>query len=307
MTESPTSRLRRWSSNASFTVAVLMVIAKGYVWLATDSLSLLACVIDAVVDVIASLVTLLGVRLALRPADTTHRFGHGKAESLAALTQAILLAGASAMLILDSIERLVRPQAVERIGLGLVVIAASTLVTAVLVVFESYVAKQTQSQAIAADRTHHFSDVAANLAVLLALVLTRQTGWPFFDPLFAIAIAAFFGWSAYGMARAAAQTLLDRELPDAQRQLIVQAIMEHAAARGVHDLRTRRSGLQQFIEFHLELDGSLSLLASHAIADEVERALKLALPGSEVIVHVEPAGIMDERLDDRLAAGPGRS
>jgi ferrous-iron efflux pump FieF len=302
-------RLRRWSSNASFAISALLVIAKGYVWLATDSLSLLASVVDAVVDVVAALVTALGVRFAMRPADAAHRFGHGKAESLAALTQAILLFGATGMLILDSVDRLIRPHAVDRIGLGLAVIAGSTLVTGALVFFENYVAMRTRSQAIAADRMHHLTDVAANLAALLALGLTRLTGWPFFDPLFAMGIAIFFGWTAIRIAHSAAQTLLDRELPEAQRQFIIRAVMAHSAARAVHDLRTRRAGAQRFIEFHLELDGSLSLLASHAIADEVEQALKIALPGSEIIVHVEPAGILDDRLDDRLelgSAGPTR-
>lgn len=296
-------QLRRWSSYVSFTVAVVLVTAKASAWFVTDSLSLLASLVDAVVDVTAAFVTVVGVHYAGRPADAMHRFGHGKAESLAALIQALLLAGAAGVLIIDGVQRLVTPQVVARLNLGLGVIAGSTLLTALLVLFESYVTKRTRSHAIAADRTHHLSDVAANLAVLLALALTAATGWQRFDPLFAIVIAIFFGWIAYRIARSAAHTLLDHELSDDDRRRIMQLVGAHPDARGMHDLRTRSSGVAQFIEFHLELDGDLSVHAAHTIADSIECVLKGALPAAEVIVHVEPAGIRDDRLDDRIISG----
>jgi ferrous-iron efflux pump FieF len=295
--------LRRWASYASIIVAITLVIAKACAWLATDSLSLLASLVDAVVDVTASLVTVLGVHYAVRPADALHRFGHGKAESMAALFQALLLAGSALVLIVDGVYRLIAPHALVQLKFGLGVIAGSTLLTALLVLFEGYVTRRTGSHAIAADRSHHLSDVVANLAVLLALALIRLTGWPRFDPLFAMAIAAFYGWSAYEIARTAMDTLLDHELSGEERQQISQLIMAHPMARGMHDMRTRSSGLVRFIEFHLELDGNLTVQHAHAVADEIECTLKTALPSSEVIVHVEPAGIDDERLDDRISSG----
>jgi len=296
-------RLRRWASYASVLVASLLAIAKTSAWFATDSLSLLATVVDALVDIFASLVTVLGVHWAQRPADAMHRFGHGKAESLAALIQALLLAGASGVLIVDGIRRVIAPPPLTHLSFGLEVIAGCTLVTTLQVIFESWVAQRTRSQAIAADRAHHLSDVAANLAVLLALFLTRQTGWPHFDALFAMAIAATFGWSAFAIARTAADTLLDRELSVADRSRISELVMTHPSACGMHDLRTRSAGQHQFIEFHLELDSGLSVTQAHAIVDEIERSLKAALPYSEVIVHVEPENIDDERLDDRIGTG----
>jgi ferrous-iron efflux pump FieF len=295
--------LRRWSSNASLTVATLLAAAKILAWLATDSLSLLASVVDALVDIFASLVTFFGIRFSLQPPDAEHRFGHGKAESLAALTQAMLLVGAVAVLIVDGVQRLIVPLGLSQLNLGLGVIAGSTALTACLVLFESYVERRTQSQAVAADRAHHLSDIVANLAVLLALALTKWTGWQLFDPLFAIGIAAFFAWTAFGIARSALQALLDHELPTAERQQISRVVMTHSSARGLHDLRTRRSGPLRFIEFHLELDGGLSLQEAHTIADDIECSVKKALPLSEVIVHVEPGGIRDERLDDRIKTG----
>src|SRR5664279_1623408 len=132
-------QLRRWSSYASLSVAVLLVIAKASAWFVTDSLSLLASLVDAVVDVTAALVTVLGVHYAARPADAMHRFGQGKAESLGALIQALLLAGAASVLIFDGLHRLITPQAVAQLNVGLGVIAGSTLLTALLVLFESYV------------------------------------------------------------------------------------------------------------------------------------------------------------------------
>lgn len=303
MNPTSSSQLRRWASYASFVVAIVLVIAKGSAWFVTDSLSLLASLIDAVIDVTAAVVTVLGVHYAARPADSMHRFGHGKAESLAALIQAVLLGGAASVLIFDGLHRLMTPQAVSQLNLGLGVIAGSTLVTACLVLFESHVTRRTGSHAIAADRSHHLSDIAANLAVLLALGLTKLTGWPRFDPLFAIVIAFFFGWSAYRIARSSADTLLDHELSSEQRQRITQLVKAHPDARGMHDLRTRSSGLVKFIEFHLELDAGLSVQDAHSIADSIECTLREALPASEVIVHIEPAGIRDERLDDRIGSG----
>jgi len=304
MMDAPTdSELRRWASYASLAVAVVLIIAKTSAWFATDSLSLLASLVDALIDVTAALATVFGVRYAARPADAMHRFGHGKAEAMAALIQGLLLAGASCVLVIDGLYRLITPPTVSQLNVGLGVVAGSTVLTALLVLFEGHVTKRSRSHAVAADRTHHLSDIAANVAVLLALALTKLTQWPRFDPLFAIAIAVFFGRSAYVIARTAANTLLDHELSSDDRQRIMQLVTTYPNARGMHDLRTRSSGLVQFIEFHLELDSDLSVQDAHGIANEIESAVKGAFPSSEVIIHMEPAGIKDDRLDDRIGSG----
>lgn len=301
--EAQSARLQRWSSGASLVLAIALMAAKAAAWMQTGSLSLLAAVVDALVDVLASLVTFFGVRFALQPADAGHRYGHGKAEALAALTQALLLAAAAFGLSVEGVRRLIAPQGLQQLELGLQVIAASTLLTGALVLFEGYVVRRTQSQAIAADRAHHLSDLVANLVVLAALLLTSWSGWSGFDPLFGLALAAFFAWTASGILRGALSTLLDHELPGAERMLIGRTVLSHPSARGLHDLRTRRAGRKRFIEFHLELDGGLSVQQAHAIADQIERMVIAALPSADVIVHVEPAGIQDERLDDRIGVG----
>jgi cation diffusion facilitator family transporter len=160
------------------------------------------------------------------------------------------------------------------------------------------VVKRTGSQAIAADRAHYATDVAVNLAVLAALGLMRLTGWERLDPIFAIGIALYMLVSAWRIAKAALTVLLDRELPDADRRRIEDAVLAHEQVRGLHDLRTRHAGDRIFVEFHLEIDLDLSVRQGHQIADEVGRAVRAAIPSADVLAHQEPAGIRDERVDD---------
>lgn len=278
-----------------------MIAVKLSAFVATGSVSLLTSLIDGGVDAIASGVTFLGVRYAERPADLAHRYGHGKGEALAALLQAVFLAGAAVVLVAESAHRLVDPEPLQKLDLGVYAILASLVATTLLVAFQGFVVRRTGSTAIAADRAHYATDVAVNIAVLAALILTRETGWWGFDPLFGIGISLFMAYGAASIARHATDTLLDRELPRGDRERIRSIVLDHAEARGVHDLRTRNSGDRVFIEFHLEVDGALTVAEGHRIADEIERSVCDAFKNAEVLVHQEPAGIDDERLDRRLA------
>lgn len=292
--------LRRLATYASIANAVVLIGAKIFAWLATGSLALLTSVVDAGVDLAASAGTFVGVRYAQHPPDREHRFGHGKAESLAAALQAVFLAGSAAVLIAEAVDHLIAPQALGRLDIGLGVIGASIVVTSGLVLFQGHVVRRTRSEAISADRMHYIADVVMNIAVLVALILTKLTGWKRFDPLFAMGIAGYMLWSAWRVARRAGDVLLDRELPDADRQRIVQIVMQDGRARAIHDLRTRHAGDRLFVEFHLEVDGQLTVEQGHQIADALEHAVRAAYPTAEVITHEEPAGIIDERLDDRV-------
>jgi cation diffusion facilitator family transporter len=292
--------LRRWASYASLALAVVMVVVKVAAWLITGSVAMLTSVVDSGVDLVASLVTLVGVRYAQQPPDREHRFGHGKAESLSALLQSVFLAGAAVALIGEAVQRFLVPHPLAGIETGIAVIAVSLAATTGLVAFQTYVVKRTGSHAIAADRAHYATDIAINVAVLAALGLTAVTGWERIDPIFAIGIALYILFSAWRIAKEAFVVLLDRELPDEDRQRIKQVVLAHEHARGVHDLRTRHAGDRRFVELHLEVDGDLTVERAHRIADEVEQAVRGALPDAEVIVHQEPAGIHDERLDDRI-------
>ena len=343
-------RLRRLATYASVAVALTLVAVKLLTWLATGSVSLLASVIDSAVDAVASVVTLVGVRHAMRPADLTHRFGHGKAEPVAALLQAAFIAGSALILASEALSRLLEPRPIAYGYLGMAVMAFAILLTGLLVLFQRHVIRRTGSIAISADSLHYGGDLVTNLAVIVALALTQITGalvlfqrhvirrtgsiaisadslhyggdlvtnlavivalalteytgaW-FIDPLFALGIVAFLLFYAVRLGRRALDVLMDRELPEAARAHIRRIVLAHPHTRGLHDLRTRSSGAAgEFIELHLELDGGLTLDEAHDITDEVERQLTRAFPNAEVILHQEPAGIEDERLDHRLVAG----
>lgn len=291
------------ASLASLAVAFVLIGVKFWAWLATGSVAMLTSALDALVDAASALATFVGVRFAQHPADLHYRWGHGKAEAIAALMQALFLAGAALALVFQSIERLIRPQPLEAVGLGLWIIGLSTIAAAGLVTIESWVLRRTGSTAIAADRTHYMTDIAANLAVLAALALTLLTGWQRVDPLFALGISTYMLWNARGIVIEALRLLMDRELEGKDRERIEQAVLACVGVTALHDLRTRNAGNLVFIEFHLEVDGGLPVSRGHAIADDAEKAAGALFPdGADVTAHIEPAGIRDERLDDKVHA-----
>jgi cation diffusion facilitator family transporter len=296
------SVIKTASTGVTLIVAVLLAIAKLAGWLVTGSMALLASAIDAAVDTGASIVTLLGVRYAQRPPDRDHRFGHGKGEAVAAFTQSTFLAGAAVVLAIQSIQRLVFPVPLDALEIGFWLIGASLLAALGLAAIQSWAVRRTGSTAIAADRAHYLADIALNAAVLLALVVTRETGWTRADPAFALAISVYMLWNAYEIAREALEQLLDQELPAEDRRRIKDAVRACAGVRDIHDLRTRFSGDRTFVEYHLEVDPGVSVEVGHAIGDATETAVQNLLPGAvEATAHLEPYGIDDERLDDAVA------
>jgi ferrous-iron efflux pump FieF len=293
-------RLRRFASLVALGVALILVGIKVWAWAATGSIALLTSAADGLVDVVASAVTFAGVRYAERPVDRGHRYGHGKAEAVAALIQALLLAGAALGLGIESIGRLITPQALSKMGFGIWVIIGSTVAASGLVAMQTYVVKRTGSTAIAADRAHYVTDVAVNIAVLVALILERYLGWNRADAIGALAIACYMLWNARGMAMHALVQLLDRELDAADRQNIMAAVLGCEGVRGIHDIRSRDGGDRVFVEFHVEVDGALSVEQGHDIGDAAEEAVRKLFARADVIAHLEPAGIIDKRLDDLI-------
>jgi cation diffusion facilitator family transporter len=295
------SGLRQFASRTSLCVAVVLVVVKLAAWVVTGSVALLGSAIDALVDTGASLATFFGVRYAERPPDEHHRFGHGKGEAIAGFTQATFLAGAAVVLAFQSLERLVFPRPTEALEVGLWVIVGSLFAAAGLVVMQTWVVKRTGSTAIAADRAHYMTDVAVNAGVLVSFGVTHFTGWERADPVVASAISGYMLWNAWGIAGEALTQLLDQELSPDQRNQIERAVYGCVGVRGVHDLRTRHAGDRIFVEFHLEVDGSLTVETGHAIGDLAEEAVARLLPGVvEVTAHLEPFGIKDDRLDNRV-------
>jgi ferrous-iron efflux pump FieF len=288
-------RLLRLATYASVSVAAVLIVCKFGAWLATDSVSLLSTMIDSMLDVLASLVNLIAVRHALQPADREHRFGHGKAEPLAGLAQAAFISGSAVFLVLESVERLIRPREITSTDVGLIVMVFSIVLTLALVGFQRYVVAKTGSVAIKADSLHYQTDVLVNLSVIVSLLLASKLGWTLADPIFAIGIVAYIVWGALKIGRSSLDLLMDHELPDEDRTRIRDISLSHAGVIDIHDLRTRSSGQQSFIQLHLEMDGNISLFEAHEISDAVELSLQEAFPTAEVLIHEDPEGVEEHR------------
>ena len=285
------ARLMRLATAASVAVAAVLIVAKIVAALMTGSASLLSSLVDSLLDAFASLVNFFAVRHALQPADREHRFGHGKAEPLAALAQCAFIAGSVIFIVLEAAGRLASARAIENGAIGIAVMAFSLVVTLLLVAFQGRVAKRTGSTAIGADALHYRMDIAMNVGVILALVAATRFGLWWADGVAAIAIAIWIAIGAWRLGRRSFDLLMDREFPDSERARIAAIVQAHPEARGLHDLRTRSSGLQPFIQLHLELAPELTLRRAHEISDQVEAAIVAAFPGAEVIIHQDPAGI----------------
>lgn len=291
-------RLMKLATYAAVGVAGGLVGVKLLAWLLTDSVSLLSTLIDSLLDVGASLVNLFAVRHALQPADEEHRFGHGKAESLAGLAQAAFISGSAVFLLLQAGERLYNPSPVHNSWVGYGVMGLAIVATGALVMFQKYVAKRTGSVAILADSAHYSMDVLVNTSVILALFLATEFGWVLADPLFAIAISFYILHGAYEVGVEAYHVLMDRELPDEDRANITAIAMAHPQVLDTHDLRTRQSGPDVFIQIHLEMPRTFTLVQAHQVADEVMWKIKAAYPRAEVLIHQDPQGIEEPRAFD---------
>lgn len=296
------ARLRRLASTASLAVAVLLAGLKLVAALLTGSVAILSSLVDSVADIGASAITFFSVRVAQQPPDRRHRYGHGKAESLSALAQAALVGGSALFVLVEALRRLIEPEPL-RAGLwGLATMAFALLATLLLVLFQGRVVRLTGSQAIAADRLHYQSDFLSGAAVVGSLVLSDRLGLWWVDPLFGVGIALYLLRSAWRIGREAVHVLMDHELPAADRARIEAVVTGHPMVESLHDLRTREAGGTSFIEFHIEIDGEMSVRAAHRVTDTLEEKLARAFPDSEIIIHQEPAGLDDVRLDHRIAA-----
>lgn len=271
-------------------VSSFLVIIKFVAWLMTGSVALLGSLIDSVMDVLASSTNYVAVRHALTPADSDHRFGHGKAEALAGLGQFAFISGSAVFLALESGERLLHPEALQRTGAGFLVTIIAITVTLALVTFQRHVVKKTGSLAVGADELHYRSDLLMNLGVLVALGLSSVGGMGAADGVFGLGIAAYLGFSAWKIMRRSFDELMDKEFAEEDRQKIRSIVLGFPDVKDMHDLRTRRSGVHAFIQLHLELDGEMKLVDAHSVSDKVEASITDVFEGAEVIIHEDPAG-----------------
>lgn len=306
-------RLMRLATLAAVGTAATLIVVKFGAWVFTGSLSMLASLVDSSLDVAASLVSLMAVRHALQPADMEHRFGHGKAESVAVLAQAAFIGGSAVFLGLEAARRFASPTPVMRGEIGIAVMLFSIAATLSLVMFQRYVVRKTRSIAIAADSAHYTGDVLVNAGVVASLLLNLVFAAPWVDAAFAFAIALYLARNAWRLGLTAFDQIMDKEMPEPERARIAEIALAEPGALALHDLRTRVSGPNLFIQLHVEVDGGMTVTAAHDVANRVELAIGRAFENAEVIVHIDPLGVeepiaypatLDRRVSPELDENP---
>lgn len=294
------NKLKKAAAIGSVSLAVLLTLIKTIGVFYTGSLAVLSSMIDSLADLFASSVTYFAVRVSSRPADCSHRYGHGKAEALSALIQSAFIMGSGLFVMYDGISRFINPAPLAQTSLGIAVMVASLALTLVLIFFQRYVAERTRSQAIRADAAHYTVDVITNASIILSLVIVALFDISWFDTLTALIISVYLIANAYKLAKDAVALLMDKELGNGIRERLCRLVLSCGHVQGMHDLRTRDLGGSYMFELHLELDGNLSLFEAHRYSDEVENKIKEMFPNSQVIIHQDPAGVYEKRLDEEI-------
>ena len=287
-------QLTRRAAYASVSMATLLIVLKVWATIQTESTAMLGSLADTTLDLIASLATLLGVWIAAQPADEEHRFGHGKAEALAAMFQIVLIAISAFGLAIRGVQQLLSGERTSAAAEGITVSVIAMIATFALLAWQRYVIRRTGSIAIQTDHVHYQSDLLLNLGVIAALALDQYLGFKQADPVFGLAIAAWLAWGAWRASSEAIDHLMDREWPEEKREQFLAVIARNPDLRGVHDLRTRTSGAHDFVQFHMAVDPNLTVAEVHKVMDEVEARIAREFPGVEVLIHPDPEGLIDE-------------
>lgn len=288
------ANLNRRAALASISVAMLLVGLKVWAVISTGSAAMLGSLADTALDLVASLATLLGVWVASQPDDHNHRFGHGKAEALSAMFQVVLISISAIGLAFRSIQQFIGGAKVAEAESGVIVSAIALGATFALLAYQRHVIKRTNSLAISTDNVHYKSDLFLNVAVIAALLLDTYAGIRGADAVFAFGIALWLAWGAWGASQAAIEQLMDQEWPVEKRERFLEVVSQHPELRGLHDLRTRTSGNRDFVQFHVWVDGRMTVTEAHRVMDEIEDKLMAEFPGVEILIHPDPEGLVDE-------------
>ncbi|HEV2650436.1 MAG TPA: cation diffusion facilitator family transporter [Rhizomicrobium sp.] len=284
-------QLMRRAALLSLGVSLLLVAIKLATYLYTNSVAMLATFADSAMDLFTATINIVAIRSALQPADEEHRFGHGKAEPLAGMAQFAFIAGSAVFLVIQGVQRFFKPEPVDHPLAALIVMAISIAGAGLVILYQRYVIAKTGSIAIRADAAQFVGDLASSIGVVVAIVLLLAFGWTRADPLIALFVAAVLVWNGWGVFRQSYDQLMDRELPDEDRERIKAIVHGHKDVLSLHELRTRASGVNSFIQLHIELAPEMTLMRAHAISDEVEDEIRKAFPQAEVIIHQDPAGL----------------
>ncbi|MBP5352244.1 MAG: cation diffusion facilitator family transporter [Alphaproteobacteria bacterium] len=300
MNSSRDAKLKNLAATASILTSLLLTIIKAGAAFMTGSLSILSSMVDSLSDVVSSAITFVAVKFSDKPLNTKHRYGYGKAESVSALLQSAFIVGSAGFILYDGIYHFIKPAQIENTTAGLVVMFISLAATLALVVLQKYVIKRTKSIAIAADSLHYMVDILSNSAVILSLTLVRYLHLYWIDVMTAILIALYLLYNAWDITCEALGEITDCELDDKIKQKIIALAASSEGVMGVHDMRSRVSGSRFFIELHLEFDGNMTLYQTHHLAEQAEEKILKQFPQAQIIVHQDPYGVEEKRLDDHV-------
>lgn len=298
MSEAPVSaaersRLTARAAIASTAMALTLIAMKTWAAIHTSSMAMLGSLADSGLDLVASLIVLLAVRIAAQPADHEHRFGHGKAEALASLVQVILITLSAIFIGYRSVQRLMSGAQTADAELGIGVSVIAMVLTVALITYQRHVVRRTGSLAIGTDRLHYSSDLMLNGSVIVALVLDQFAGFTGADAVFGILIALWLLWGAWSASSHALDQLMDKEWPDELRERFLAAAKEYPELAGLHDFRTRTSGTHHFAQFHVWVPPEWTVQEAHDRLDAVEEQLQQRFPHTEILIHVDPEGQID--------------
>ena len=295
MNQKNTHLLVRSASIASLLVASTLIVLKYYGWVTTTSVSLLGSLADSLIDFLASVFVFVAISYSMLPADAKHRFGYGKSEGLAAFIQSLLIGISGIYVCFEAIKRLLNPSQINQPSIAIWIILVSIVLTLALVMYQKYVVKKSKSIAIESDQYHYLTDTFINFSVLFSIAITGWTRFVFIDALVGLLISGVVLYTSVTLLKKSFKILLDQEIQSEDRDQIREIALDHPKVLGFHDLRTRDTGREYIIQFHLELDPNMSLLESHEITDEVTDNILKLYPDSELIIHTDPLGIDEER------------
>lgn len=294
------NKLKKSAVIASVSVSVFLILFKLFAFVKTDSLAVFSTLVDSATDLFSSIISFVAVYYATKPATFSHRYGYGKTEAISALMQAIFVGASGVFVIFDGINRLFNPVSVSSISVGVYTMLVSIFITFILVLYQLYVAKKTNSLAIKADMAHYVVDFLTNSTVVVSLLLVDAFDFVYFDVIAALFISLYLIYNAYSLAKESVDQLTDKELDDDIRKNIEKIVLECENVLGLHDLRTRNIANVYYIDFHLEIRGETPLLSAHKISDSVEKKILETYPSSQILIHQDPYGIIEERLDSQL-------
>lgn len=271
-----------------FTVIGLVILKLVVGWL-TGSISILAQAVDSVMDILAGIITFSAIRIADNPADKEHPYGHGKVEDIAGVLQGLLIALAATLVIYSSVRRIIAGSSVELEEVGIAVMVVSIVASILLSRHLLKVARATSSVALEANAHNIAADIYSALAVLVAMIAVRITGYSVIDPIIAIGVAIYLLKIARDTVRKPLSGLIDAKLPHSQEAIVRDCLSKHNQyVLSYHALRTRRAGSQRYIDVHLVMNKDVSLQQAHDVCDMIELEIESSLPGANVIIHAEP-------------------